>query len=173
MKTELRTCTMDDVDILRELSMKTFYETFASVNKPEDMEEYLKTSFDRDRLCKGLSDENSEFLFLYADERLAGYLKLNEAPSQTEFNDRAALEIERIYVLRKFQGIGLGRYLMKCAIDMAIERGKKYIWLGVWEKNERALRFYQKNGFYRIGAHSFVIGADEQTDYIMRKDLEV
>lgn len=158
--------------MLRELSIKTFYETFAPMHKPEHMEAYLKTSFDGDRLREELSDRNSEFIFLYADERLAGYLKLNEAPSQTEVNDENSLEIERIYVSLEFQGAGLGRYLMKHAIDVAVERGKEYVWLGVWEKNEKALRFYRKNGFYRVGAHSFFMGADEQTDYIMRKDLE-
>ena len=173
MNITLRTCTPDDFEMLRALSIKTFYETFAPMNEPEDMEEYLKTSFAEDRLRAEMGDGNSEFFFLYADERLAGYLKLNEAPSQTDINDADSLEIERIYVSREFQGAGLGRYLMKHAIDTAVERGKKYVWLGVWEKNEKALRFYRKNGFYRIGTHSFFMGADEQTDYIMRKDLKV
>lgn len=111
------------------------------------------------------------FFFLYVDDKLAGYLKLNEAPSQTDINDAESLEIERIYVLSCFQGAGLGRYLMEQAIRIAAEREKKYVWLGVWEKNEKAIRFYKKNGFYEIGTHSFVMGEDVQTDYIMKKDL--
>ena len=86
-------------------------------------------------------------------------------------NDIDSLELERIYILKEFQGAGLGKDLLDYTISIAIEHGKKYIWLGVWEHNERAKRFYQKNGFYRIGEHSFVVGDDAQTDFVMRKDL--
>jgi ribosomal protein S18 acetylase RimI-like enzyme len=71
----------------------------------------------------------------------------------------------------KFQGKGLGRALIEHAIKIAWEKKKTYIWLGVWEKNEKALAFYQKHRFYKIGTHPFFMGDDEQTDYIMRKDL--
>lgn len=116
---------------------------------------------------------SSMFFFLLSGEKLAGYLKVNEAPSQTDVNDPASLEIERIYVSGEFQGEGLGRYLMEQAISMAVERKKKYVWLGVWEKNEKAIRFYKRNGFCKIGTHSFVMGDDVQTDHIMRKDLSI
>ena len=163
---------MADIDELRTLSIQTYYETFAAFNTPENMEEYLNRAFDREKLRRELSDKNSMFFVLLSDEKPAGYLKVNEAPSQTDVNDPASLEIERIYVSGEFQGEGLGRYLMEQAIRMAVERKKKYVWLGVWEKNEKALCFYKRNGFYQIGTHSFVMGDDEQTDYIMRKDLE-
>ena len=100
-----------------------------------------------------------------------GYLKLNEAPAQTDVQDIQSLEIERIYVTKEFQGKRLGGYLMEQAVKVAVQRKKAYVWLGVWEMNERAIHFYKKNGFYRIGTHTFVMGEDEQTDYIMRKDL--
>ena len=57
------------------------------------------------------------------------------------------------------------------AINSARQKQKEYIWLGVWEKNERALRFYEQNGFYGIGTHCFILGKDRQIDHIMRKDL--
>lgn len=167
----LRQCTLDNFDVLRQLSIRTYYETFTHLNTAEDMEAYLKDAFNVDKLCSELNDMNSEFYSLYYNEKLAGYLKLNEAPSQTDINDKASLEIERIYISSEFQGEGLGRYLMEQAINMAIERNKQYTWLGVWEKNEKAINFYQKNGFYKIGTHSFVMGNDVQTDFIMRKDL--
>lgn len=81
------------------------------------------------------------------------------------------MEIERIYVVNDFQGKGFGNYLMDKAVSIAVERKKQYVWLGVWEKNEKAICFYKKNGFFEIGTHSFFMGDDEQTDYIMRKDL--
>lgn len=171
MNIRLRLCTAEDADILRKLSIETYYETFAPVNTPENMEAYLNRAFDIDKLRRELNDKNSTFFLLYSDEELAGYLKVNEAPSQTDINDEESLEIERIYVLGKFQGKGLGGYLMEQALGIAAKQKKKYAWLGVWEKNEKALRFYKKKGFYKIGTHPFFMGDDEQTDYIMRKDL--
>ena len=162
---------MDDLHELRDLSISTFYETFAPMNTPEDMENYLATSFDEAKFRRELSDSNTEFFFVYSGEELAGYMKLNEAPSQSDVNDKASLEIERIYVLSKYQGEGLGALLMDKAISTARERDKEYIWLGVWEKNEKALAFYKKHGFHKIGEHSFVIGSDIQTDHLMRLDL--
>lgn len=167
----LRKCKTEDFDTLRELSIRTYYETFAHLNTAEDMAAYLEDAFNVERLTKEFSDPNSSFFLLYADDSLAGYLKLNEAPSQIDINDPLSLEIERIYVFSEFQGTGLGRYLMEQAIAIAKERNKNYAWLGVWEKNEKAIRFYKKNGFYKIGTHTFVMGEDVQTDYVMRKDL--
>ena len=171
MSVFLRNCTVDDIDTLRALSIKTYYETFADMNTLENMQAYLAEAFGINKLLRELNDPNSTFLFLYFNELLAGYLKLNEAPSQTDINDKTSLEIERIYVSREFQGKGLGRYLMEQAISIAAERNKTYIWLGVWEENKKAIRFYKRNGFCEIGTHSFVMGEDVQTDYIMRKDL--
>ena len=167
----LKQCTVSDFNTLRELSIKTYYETFAHLNTPEDMAAYLEDAFNVERFSKELNDPNSVFSFLYCNEQIAGYLKLNEAPSQTDINDPSAWEMERIYVTSEFQGEGLGRFLIGQAISIAIERKKKYSWLGVWEKNEKAIRFYKKNGFYEIGTHTFVMGEDVQTDYVMRKDL--
>ena len=171
MNITIKKCTADNLEELILLSKETFYQTFAAQNTAEDMETYLETAFSKDKLYRELCDPNTSFFFLYANESLAGYLKLNDYPSQTDVNDENSLEIERIYVLKDFQGQGLGRYLMEYSIKTAADNGKNYVWLGVWEKNEKALRFYKNNGFYRIGEHSFVIGNDVQTDYIMRKDL--
>ena len=167
----LRQCTTSDFDVLRELSIRTYYETFAHLNTKEDMDAYLNDAFNVERFSKELTDPNCAFYFLYCDEQITGYLKLNEAPSQTDINDFSSLEIERIYVVSEFQGEGLGKYLMEQAISIAVERKKEYAWLGVWEKNEKAIRFYKKNGFYEIGTHIFVMGADVQTDFVMRRDL--
>lgn len=172
MDTSIRLCTMDDLHELRSLSISTFCEIFAPMNTAEDMENYLATSFDEAKFLRELSDSNTEFFFVYSGEELAGYMKLNEAPSQSDVNDKTSLEIERIYVLSKYQGEGLGALLMDKAISTARERDKEYIWLGVWEKNEKALAFYKKHGFHKIGEHSFVIGSDIQTDHLMRLDLK-
>ena len=172
MDISLKLSGVEDLDTLRELSIRTYYETFAALNTSENMQEYLHRAFNKEKLLEELTDKNSKFFFLYCGEKLAGYIKVNEAPSQTDINDPNSLELERIYVTGEFQGQGLGGYLMQKAVSIAVERHKKYIWLGVWEKNENALRFYKKKGFYEIGTHTFVMGEDRQTDYILKKDLE-
>lgn len=171
MSLSLRNCTLEDIDTLRELSIKTYYDTFVSMCAPSDMTAYLAKTYDRSKLLRELCNEHERFFFLLADEKVAGYLKLNEAPSQSDINDERSLEIERIYVSAAFQGKGFGKFLMEQAVHKAVELGKQYVWLGVWERNKKALRFYRNNGFYAIGTHSFIMGDDKQTDYIMRRDL--
>ncbi len=167
-----RRCTIDDLYVLQNFSRRLYFETFAEANTPENMQAYLDHAFALEKLREELLNPHSSFVFLYCNSELAGYMKLNEACAQTDVHDDESLEIERIYVDKKFQGEGLGRALMSRAIDTAAERGKKYVWLGVWEKNEKALRFYERTGFRQVGTHVFVMGDDAQTDCIMRKDLE-
>ena len=166
-----RRCTESDLGELRALSIQTYSETFAAVNTAENMAAYLETAYHAPKLRQELQNPNSEFYFVYANQVLAGYLKVNEAPAQVEFNDPKSLEIERLYVSKAFLGAGVGQFLMDQAVDMARARRKAYIWLGVWEHNDRARRFYEKNGFYRIGQHAFIMGDDHQTDFLLRKDL--
>lgn len=171
MKLIFKECVMDDLVTLRELSYRTYSDTFGHMNTPSNMKAYLEQAYDIGKLRDELSNSNSIFYFLYTDEELSGYLKLNEYKTQTDIYDQRSLEIERIYVTKEFQGKGLGSTLMNKAINIANIREKSYIWLSVWEKNDKAILFYKKNGFYVIGKHSFVMGEEEQTDFIMRKDL--
>jgi len=171
MKLTIREGTIDDLLILREFSYRTYNETFSHMNTTSNMKSYLEQAFDISKLRDELSNRSSLFYFLYVDEELAGYLKLNECIAQTDINDLQSIEIERIYVAKEFHGKGVGSILLNKAIDIANIRKKLYIWLGVWEKNDKALLFYKRNGFYFIDKHSFFMGEDEQTDFIMRKDL--
>lgn len=172
MDIAFKQCTQADLFDLRALSRRTFRETFAADNTPAALQAHLDRAYALEKLRTELSNPYSQFWFLYEKGSLAGYLKLNEAPAQTELHDPVSLEIERIYVARAFQGHGLGGMLMARAIETAQARGKRYIWLGVWEKNKKARSFYQKHGFRKIGSHPFSVGDDVQTDDIMRKDLQ-
>jgi ribosomal protein S18 acetylase RimI-like enzyme len=168
----IRECVADDLLALCALSRKTYDETFRQMNSEATMEAYLAQSFDIHKMRGELTNHNSAFYFLYADKELAGYLKLNEADAQTDLHETQALEIERIYVDSAFQGKGLGQILMNKALALAAMKEKLFAWLGVWEKNEKAIAFYKKNGFYEIGKHSFVMGEEIQSDFVMRKDLK-
>lgn len=162
-------CTLEDSRDLQEISYDTFEETFGSQNSPENMSAYLEKAFNIKQVEKELSNPLSYFFFVYFHDEIAGYLKVNTGDAQSENMDDDAMEIERIYIKSKFQKRGLGRYLFNKATDIAREKNKKKIWLGVWEKNERAIAFYEKLGFVQIGSHSFFMGDEEQTDYIMVK----
>ena len=144
------------------------------MNTPENMEAYLDKAYAPEKLRAELSDAHAAIYFLYWGDKLAGYLKLNESSAQTDIHDGDSLEIERIYVTKAFQGQGLGHYLIDQAIDAALQQKKEiYMARCLGEKTPKPSTFYKQHGFYQIGAHSFVVGDDQQTDLLMRKDLEV
>jgi ribosomal protein S18 acetylase RimI-like enzyme len=167
---EIKQITIRAIELLQEISKKTFFETFASSNTAEDMEKYLSTNFSNEKLTVELSEANSLFYFAVTDAKVIGYLKLNFGQAQTEMLAENALEIERIYVLKDFLGKQIGQILYEKALQIAREKQVSFVWLGVWEKNTRAIAFYQKNGFVKIGTHIFKLGNDEQTDFIMKLD---
>ena len=171
MNTQIRQAAIEDLSELCSFSRDVFYETFNDMCSPADMDVFLDHAYDIDKIRGEFLDPDSSFFLLYRDGMLAGYIKVNEAPAQTDIHDTDALELERINASPNVQGTGLGSYLMEQVIGMAKQRGKQYIWLGVWERHSRGISFYRKHGFYVIGTHTFVVGNDPQTDHIMRRDL--
>ena len=163
--------TVSDVSILRGIARDTFIETFSEANKAEDMERYLTENFSEEQLARELSNPDSFFYVAEVNGHVVGYLKLNTAHAQTEPQAADALEIERIYVLSNYHGNGVGQALYHHAMSVAEDRKASYVWLGVWEHNHRALRFYEKNGFIAFGTHIFQLGNDQQTDILMKKSV--
>lgn len=172
MTVNIKKCNLEDLLLLREISVETFNETFSNQNSPDNMKAYLDRAFNTKQLEQELANRSSAFYFVYFDEEVAGYLKVNVHDAQSEKMGDAFLEIERIYIRNKFQRKGLGTYLINKAIEIAEAQNKKNIWLGVWEKNEPAIHFYQTLGFVQTGAHSFYMGDEEQKDIIMTKTLK-
>lgn len=163
--------TTDDVLKLQAIGRQTFSETFANVNSEENMKKYLDESFATAKLTSELNNMSSFFYLAVLDEKVVGYLKLNTADAQTEKEDLNALEVERIYVAKEFHGKNVAQALYAQAEKIAQEIKATYIWLGVWEKNLRAVSFYTKNGFVQFDTHIFRLGNDEQTDLMMKKVL--
>jgi ribosomal protein S18 acetylase RimI-like enzyme len=162
---------LEDYKSVQLIARETFFETFASSNSDADMQNYLAQSFSDKKVKVELSNEESMFYMALADDVPIGYLKINVGQAQTELQDSQALEIERIYVKAAFHGQRVGQLLFEKALEIAQETNKKSIWLGVWEKNPKAIRFYEKNGFVVFDKHIFRMGEDEQTDVMMRKML--
>ncbi|QNK87230.1 GNAT family N-acetyltransferase [Sporosarcina sp. resist] len=171
MTINIKKCTFEDSRELQEISHETFNETFKHQNSPESMDAYLEKAFNLKQLEKELSNSSSQFFFVYFNDEVFGYLKVNTDDAQSEEIGDESLEIERIYIRNKFQKHGLGNCLLNKAMEIAMERKKNKIWLGVWEKNENAIAFYKKKGFFQTGAHSFYMGDEEQVDFIMTKTL--
>ncbi|MDQ1162137.1 ribosomal protein S18 acetylase RimI-like enzyme [Chryseobacterium sp. SORGH_AS 447] len=168
----IREASADDLKTIQALGKQTFYETFAPHNSEEQIQQYLKESFAEDKLTKELNNPHSQFFIAWEGENPVGYLKLNSGKAQTELQDDASLEIERIYVKSSYQGKKVGQLLYTKAWETAVEQKKKYLWLGVWEQNLRAVAFYKKNGFEEFDKHIFRMGSEEQTDLMMRKILD-
>lgn len=164
----LKKLVPSDLHELQEISRTTFRETFEAHNSAEDLNKYLHEQLSLDKLSKEIQHPDSAFYFAEINHEAAGYLKLNWGSAQTELIDRSAFEIERIYVLKKYLGKGLGAFLMDAALEIAYKMKPSYIWLGVWEKNERAIRFYEKYGFRVFSSHVFTLGEDKQTDLLMK-----
>lgn len=169
MNIKIEPCNYEQLEQLQDISYETFDETFRHQNSPENMKAYLEKAFTLQQLEKEWVNDSSRFFFLYHDDELAGYLKVNVDEAQSEAMGEDALEIERIYIRNKHQKRGLGKMLFNKAIEVALDLGKQKVWLGVWEKNENALAFYQKLGFVQQGQHSFYMGNEEQIDLIMVK----
>jgi ribosomal protein S18 acetylase RimI-like enzyme len=168
----LKKASAGDLETLQQIGKKTFYETFAKHNSEEEMQKYLSESFASEKLLKELNTPDSQFFIVWEEENPVGYLKINLGASQTELQDQASMEIERIYVKSSHHGKKVGQLLYDKALEIALQQQKKYIWLGVWEENKRAVSFYSKNGFTQFDKHIFRLGDEEQTDLMMKKVLE-
>ena len=167
----IRPVAEKELDILRSLSIETFRETFSQHNTKENMDRYISESLSREKLLSEFNNPDSQFFLSLNGNEPSGYLKLNAGSAQTEFKDSPDIEIERIYVLKKHQGLGIGAQLLKHAVRVAQAGRVSNIWLGVWELNVNAISFYEKYGFRSVSKHSFFVGADEQTDILMRSDV--
>ncbi len=170
-KISIQKITINEVEMLQAISRLTFYETFAALNTEENMSRYLENDLSLERLSEELRNPNSEFYFASLENEVIGFLKINCEFAQTEQKTANSIEIERIYVLKEFLGKNIGQLLLEYAFQIGREKGNENVWLGVWEENKRAIRFYQKNGFVEFDKHIFILGKDAQTDILMRKKL--
>lgn len=156
------------LDELLAFARENFILTYGQLNTEENMKTYLKNAFSKEAFLQEFNHPNSTFYVVLMDHVIVGYYKMNIGDAQTESHYPESLEIERIYVNTKLKGSGIGRQMISHAKNQAKKAQLKYIWLGVWEKNPKAIGFYQKMGFEEIDTHIFQLGDDAQTDIIMK-----
>jgi len=154
--------------MLKHISKQTFVATYAQYNTDENMRNYIATEFSDGKLLADINNPFADFYFAMEANEPVGYIKINYAPSQTDLNDAMSLELERIYVVKEHQGKKIGQFLLDAALGIAVENNLDYLWLGVWDKNTNAQKFYAKNGFTSFGTHDFMLGDDRQKDILLK-----
>ena len=160
-----------DAALLAELGARTFSETFAPNNSPEDMAAYLATAFSPAQQTTELADRETLFLIAESAGVAVGYAMLRSGNVLENVTGVNPIELVRLYVSQNHLGSGVGAALMQACIDEARRRGHKTLWLGVWEHNARAQAFYRKWNFTEIGTHVFQLGDDPQTDLLMQRSI--
>jgi ribosomal protein S18 acetylase RimI-like enzyme len=170
---EIREATVADARPLTDLAYTTFWDAFAGhpKNAPHDLDAYIQRAFNVEQIALQLSDARSIFLLAEIDGALAGYSKLVLDYIEPGVIAQSPIELNRLYSRQEFLGRGVGQTLMNACFDRGREENCDVMWLGVWEYNPRAQRFYEKNGFRVVGRHTFVLGSDPQTDLLMQKEL--
>ena len=171
-KLRFKKLAADNLLELKEISRSTFFEAFGAQNNPKDLSLYLNSAFSEENLRRELLNPLSEFYFGKIDGKTIGYFKVNLGNAQTDFQDEDGMELERIYVTQDFQNQQIGQKMLDTVIEMAVQRKMRYLWLGVWEENTRAIDFYLRNNFELSGSHPYMVGNDLQTDKIMKLFLE-
>lgn len=168
MKLSFRQCKSEDLLELVSISRSTYFNSFIADNTAENMALYLDSAFSKSNLSKELENKESAFYFAYLMDVVVGYFKVNWGDAQKDLKEKEGFEIERIYILKEFQRKKLGQKMLSKVVELAKTKNAKYIWLGVWEKNIRAIRFYERNGFEKFGEHDFMLGKERQTDQLMK-----
>ena len=163
----IRPAAIDDAEVLAALARRTFHDTFASTNDPTDMALYLSRAYGVDQQTRELSDRDITTFLVEEDGEAIGYAQLRTGHVPECVTGPKPIELWRLYVSREWHGRGIARPLMDRVKAAAIEQGAKTLWLGVWERNDRAHAFYEKCGFVNVGEHIFLFGTEPQTDLVM------
>ncbi len=159
------------LDELLVLAKTTFTSAFKDQNSPENFRLYMQKAFNRSIFLEQLNNPDMCFYFIKKQDITVGYIKLNERNAQNEQFDVPSIELERFYIQRNFQGQNIGQQVLQKVIQIAKEKEVDFLWLGVWDRNHKAIRFYERHGFVKFGSHPYFLGNDEQTDFLMKFDL--
>lgn len=169
----IRQAVIEDAKLLTDLAYTTFWDAFAHhpKNAPDDLNHYMRQAFNEEQIAAELSDLRNIFLIAEIADEAAGYAKIIMDNIEPGITAERPVELSRLYSHQKHLGQGVGQGLMEACFDRARAENRDVMWLGVWEFNPRAQRFYEKNGFRIVGSHVFQLGKDAQTDLLMQREL--
>jgi len=160
-----------DARVIASLSRQTFYDTFHKQNTAEDMKLFLEANFNANAIQQEIDDPGNIFIVAEEGDLPLGYAKLSKDVCRIDGDDVMALEICRLYAVKDSIGKGVGKALMQQCLEIARQEQKDVIWLGVWEHNYRAIKFYESFGFQKFSEHVFMLGNDVQNDWLMRREV--
>ena len=169
----IRHATIADAALLAELSARAFREAFADhpQNAPADIAAYMVEAFGTEIQARELAEPRATFLLAESAGEAVGYAKLLADSTETGVTGARPVELARLYALQAWIGRGIGAALMQSCLEEARNNGHDVIWLGVWEYNYRAQKFYARFGFVKCGEHIFQLGNDPQTDWLMQREI--
>ena len=162
----IRRATLSDAAVLAELGASTFAETFGADNTPEDLASHLQSTFGIAQQSAELIDPDVISLLVYQNVTLVGFAQVCRKATPACVTGEHPVELSRFYLVRAAHGQGAAAPLMHAARAAAQELGGLHLWLGVWERNPRAIAFYMKSNFSKVGSHYFMVGSDRQTDWL-------
>jgi diamine N-acetyltransferase len=168
----IRSCALHDAEAIVSLGIRTFRDTFDEMNTPENMMLYLNKTFTLKKVKEEIQEPGSVFFLAEIEDEPVGYARIRTSEKPDGLEGTSPIEIERLYVDKKYIGQRVGYLLMNTCLHYARDHGHDLLWLGVWEHNERAIAFYEKWGFEKFGDHAFMLGQDAQTDLLMKKNLK-
>jgi ribosomal protein S18 acetylase RimI-like enzyme len=172
MNTIIKQATTTEAQLLTDLGARAFLEAYSDVKAAKDLNDYIKTAFIKEQIEASIKNNEATFLIAYIDEEAVGYVKLRWDRSHPNLNlENKNMELERIYVLRDYWRHKIGAALMLHAIEIAKSKNFNYLWLGVWQQNNRAIDFYLKMGFEIFGTKKFYVGEEENDDFVLRIKL--
>lgn len=163
--------TTKDAALIADMSRTTFSDTFEKFNTQHDMDKFMREQFSAEQLIAEVGEPGNIFLLAYNDDAPVGYARLREDNNPPELSGLPTLEIARIYAVKEMIGKGVGKELMNTSMSIARQKFKQWVWLGVWERNQRAIDFYTAHGFEKFSEHPFILGDDVQTDWLMKKKV--
>lgn len=171
---EFRYATPTDAAMLANLTANTFWDAYERDSNLERkyIRDYMSTAFSIEQITLELAEEKTIYLVAESNSEEIGYSKLLSGSSRPEISGNRNIEISRIYLIKEFWGKNFGAPLLNRCVDEARIKEFDIIWLSVWEHNLRAIRFYEKHGFSKVGKHMFDLASSPQTDFVMERKVE-
>jgi diamine N-acetyltransferase len=167
----VRQASVADVDTIVSLGRKTFVETYGDTNEKEKVSAYVDKMFNHETIEKEVNTFGERFFIAYVGDLPVGFTKLSENKIPKGLNGKKKIQVERIYVLKEYQGFKIGTELIEKVVTVAKEEEYKVIWLTVWQKNNKAVQFYQKAGFVIYDTDTFQFGDELHDDFLMKKEI--
>lgn len=161
----------DQIPAMRQVAISSYADTFASSNTPENLKAFFDTAYNLPILEQEFYEPHSKLYLALDNDNVVGFVRLRKSNEAASYLGENAIELHRLYLLTSVQGQSVGQLLMEKALAYAMQGRFEWIWLGVWEKNFKAQRFYKRWGFERFSEHTFWMGDDPQVDWLLKKKL--